>query len=218
MRPVVQPRDWRRDWTDAGPPDEEWAVDFPPGADERDIAAAGVAGRCFVRTRTRIPRHGAGAELRIALAKCDRYLAAPAAGAFVRWRWVPGAVLPCGRLVVVARDDEFLAGVLASRWLEVWCRGNGGASAVAGARSLPLPWAADTARGSLSDEQEERRAAVVRAWRAGGDGVADIPPETCAAEELDAAVAAAYGWPAGVDEPEALARLRQAAAPVTIGG
>ena len=75
-------------------------------------------------------------------------------------------------------------------------------------RRFPLPWAPETLRGSLTREREERRDAVVRAWRASGGGLADPEPEGCAVEELDAAVAAAYGWPAGIEDDEALRRLR----------
>ena len=208
VRPVVTPADWRSAWPESGPPARRWVVDFPPGADERALAEAGPAGRVFARSGARIARRGTAAELRIALAKCDRYLATPAGVRAARWRWVPAAALPGGALVVVARDDEFLAGVLASRWLEVWRRGLGRKLDAAAVRSFPLPWSPETPRGALSREQEERRDAVVRAWRAAGGGLADFDPAGFAAEELDAAVAAAYGWPAGCAEPEALRRLR----------
>jgi hypothetical protein len=213
VRPVVAPADWRVDWPDGQPPERVWAVDFPPGADERAIAEAGAAGRAFRRAGARIARRGAGAELRIALAKCDRYLASPAGPGPARWRWVPARMLPVGALVAVARDDEFLAGVLASRWLEVWRRGTGPRPAAAGVRSFPLPWSPSTPRGALTREQEERRDAVVRAWRAAGGGLADLDPEGFAAEELGSAVAAAYGWPAGIDDGEALRRLQAMATP-----
>ena len=208
VRPVVTPADWRTAWPEGGPPERRWAVDFPPGADERAIAEAGAAGRAFACCGARIARRGPAAELRIALAKCDRYLATPAGSRAVRWRWVPAAALPGGALVVVARDDEFLAGVLASRWLEVWRRGLGRRLDAATVRSFPLPWSPERLRGSLTREQEERRDTVVRAWRAAGGGLADFDPEGYAAEELSAAVAAAYGWPADCDEAEALRRLR----------
>jgi hypothetical protein len=213
VRPVVTPVDWRCTWPDGQPPERVWAVDFPPGADERAIAEAGAAGRAFLRARGRIARRGAGAELRIALAKCDRYLASPAGAKPARWRWVPAEALPAGALVVVVRDDEFLAGVLASDWLEVWRHGTGCRLASA-ARSFPLPWPADTPRGGLTREQEELRAAVVRAWRAAGGGLEDLDPEGFAAEGLGSTVAAAYGWPAGIDGGEALRRLRVMATPV----
>ena len=216
VRPVAAPGDWRRAWPEGVPPARTWAVDFPPGADERFLSEAGAAGRSFRRAGARIARRGAAAELRIALAKCDRYLATPAGNGRARWRWVPAAALPGGALIVVARDDEFLAGVLASRWLEVWRRGAGRRLDAGTVRSFPLPWAPETLRGSLTREREERRDVVVRAWRAAGGGLADFAPESCAAEELDAAVAAAYGWPAGLGAEEALRRLR-APAPVAEG-
>ena len=208
VRPVVVPADWRRPWPEVVPPGRVWAVDFPPGADERAFAEAGAAGRAFCRSGARIARRGAGAELRIALAKCDRYLASPAGPSPARWRWVPAGTLPAGALVVVARDDEFLAGALVSHWLEVWRRGTVSRSFAGAVRSFPLPWSPSTPRGALTREQEERRDAVVRAWRAAGGGLADLDPESFAAEELGSAVAAAYGWPAGIDDGEALRRLQ----------
>lgn len=208
VRPVVAPADWRHAWPEDGPRWRRWVVDFAPGAGERDLAAAGAAGRAFRRAGGRIARRGAAAELRIALAKCDRYLATPAGAGPARWRWVPAAALPCGALVVVARDDDFLAGVLASRWLEVWRRGLGRKLDAATVRSFPPPWAPETPRGALSREQEERRDAVVRAWRACGGGWADCAPEGFAADDLAAAVAAAYGWPAGIDAEAGFVRLR----------
>ena len=208
VRPVVVPADWRRPWPEGVPPGRVWAVDFPPGADERAFAEAGAAGRVFERAGGRIVRSGPAAELRIALAKCDRYLATPAGARAARWRWVPAQALPGGALVAVVRDDDFLAGVLASRWLEVWRRGLGRRLDAAAVRSFPLPWSPELPRGALSREREERRDAVMRAWRAAGGGLADFDPEGAAAEELDAAVVAAYGWPTGIDGADALRRLR----------
>lgn len=210
VRPVVAPADWRRPWPEDGPVPRRWAVDFPPGADERLLAAAGAAGRAFARSGARIPRRGAAAELRIALAKCDRFLATPAGTGGARWRWVPAPVLPVGALVVVARDDEFLAGVLASRWLEVWRAGRRLDAALV--RGFPLPWPAATPRGALTRDQEERREAVVRAWRSAGTGADELSAGSVAAEELDARVAAVYGWPATIDDGAARARLALRAA------
>ncbi|MFT3830329.1 MAG: hypothetical protein QM691_11570 [Opitutaceae bacterium] len=215
VRPVLRPADWRREWTTDGPEPRAWAIDFPPGADERDLAAAGEAGRCFTRSGARIPRAGAGAGLRIALAKCDRFLATPAGKRAARWRWLPGTTLPCGELVVVARDDEFLAGVLASWWFDLWWRhGPGGRLDVGSARSFPLPWPVETPRGALTREQEERRSAVVRAWRAAGDGAPRYASADEADDGLTRTVAAAYGWPAEIDGADALARLRLRAWPM----
>jgi hypothetical protein len=208
VRPVIRPTDWRDAWTEDGPEPHCWAVDFPPGADERDVAGAGEPGRCFLRSGASIPRRGSGAELRIALAKCDRFLATPVAVGPARWRWLPATTLPCGRLVVVARDDEFLAGVLASRWFEIWRRDFGARLAVDAVCGFPLPWSPDTPRGALTREQEERRAAIVRAWRAADGGWTDFDPEGNAADDLAGAVAAAYGWRTDIEPDDASARLR----------
>jgi hypothetical protein len=207
VRPLLGRADWRRGWPEGEAPVARWVIDFPPGADERALAQAGEAGRVFQRAGARIARCGPAAELRIALAKCDRYLAAPAGGGRARWRWVPAAALPGRGLVVAVRDDEFLAGVLASRWLEVWLRGTGRRLGVAALQRFPLPWAPDAPRGALTREQEERRAVVVQAWRATGGGVPDLATDACAAQDLAVAVAAVYGWPAGIEEADALRLL-----------
>lgn len=212
VRPLLGTADWREDWSGGEAPVRRWAIDFPPGEDERAVAQAGEVGRIFQRGGGRIVRCGPAAELRIALAKCDRYLAAPAGGRRARWRWVPAAMLPGRGLAVAARDDEFLAGVLGSVWLEVWLRGTGRRLGVSALRGFPLPWAPDTLRGTLTRAQEERRSAVVQAWRAGGGGLQDLEPESYAAQDLAAAVAAAYGWPAGLAVEEALRHLLLAGA------
>ena len=207
VRPLLGRADWRGNWPEGEGPAERWVIDFPPGADERTLAQAGKVGRIFQRGGARIARRGPAAELRIALAKCDRYLAAPAGGWRAQWRWVPAATLPGRGLVVAARDDEFLAGVLASRWLEVWLRGTGRRLGAAALQRFPLPWAPDAPRGALSREQEERRTAVVQAWRSTGCGDRDLATDDGAAQELAEAVAAAYGWPGAIEAPEALRRL-----------
>ncbi|MBK8478079.1 MAG: hypothetical protein IPL39_17780 [Opitutaceae bacterium] len=207
----MAPVDWGADWPEGEAPVRRWAIDFPPGEDERAVVQAGEVGRVFRRAGGRIVRRGPGAELRIALAKNDRFLASPAGGLGARWRWVPASMLPARGLVAAVRDDEFLAGVLGSAWLEAWLRATGRRLGASTLRCFPLPWPADTRRGALTGAQEERRTAVVRAWRGAGGGVVDVEPESAAAQELAAAVAAAYGWPAGLAAEEALCRLLFAA-------
>ena len=207
VRPYVGRCDWREEWPEGEAPARYWVIDFPPGADECTLERAGEPGRIFQRAGARIATRGPAAELRIALAKCDRFLATPAGGLRARWRWVPAAALPGRGLVVAVRDDEFLAGVLGSVWLQVWLRGTGRRLGAAGLRSFPLPWAPDTPRGALTREREDRRWAVVQAWRAAGGGVRDIDADGFAGQDLSAAVAAAYGWPADIRAEDALGLL-----------
>lgn len=204
VRPLLEAGDWRGDWSEGEAPVRRWVIDFPPGEDERAVSQAGEVGGVFQRAGGRIVRRGRAAELRIALAKCDRFLAAPAGGLRARWRWVSAAILPGRGLVAAVRDDEFLAGVLGSSWLEAWLRGTGRRLGAGALRGFPLPWAADTRRGALTGAQEEQRTAVVRAWRAAGGGTVDVEPGSAAAHELAAAVAAAYGWPAGLTPEQAV--------------
>ena len=61
--------------------------------------------------------------------------------------------------------------------------------------SYPFPWPPGTGLSALTAAQEEHRHAIARAIR-GND-----------AENLNAAVAAAYGWPADLEDAELLKRL-----------
>lgn len=208
VRPLIAPIDWRGAWPEGEAPTQRWVLDFPPGADDRMLALAGKLGQSFQRAGGRVVRRGPAAELRIALAKCDRYLATPAGGWRARWRWVPAAALPGRGLVATVRDDEFLAGVLGSAWMEIWLRGTGQRLGARALHRFPLPWAPDTPRGTLTREQEERRTAVVQAWRAAGGGATDSMAASFATQDLAAAVATAYGWPTEIEAHEALQRLQ----------
>jgi len=194
LRPLAAPAAWRR-----------WAIDFPPDSDRRSEPE--WAWRRFVAGGARLPPRAAGAELRIALAKTERYLATPAARRQTDWRWLPGHFLPQRGLVVLVRDDGFLAAVAASYWMEVWRQAQPGPVGLALWRAFPFPWAPDTPRSALSREQEDRRTSVVQAARAAGVGAAAGGGNFPTAD-LTTAVAAAYGWPGALAGAEALARLQ----------
>ncbi len=180
---------------------EQWLVDFPPGLDEREAALFAFP---FDHLRRAFGGGGGGPwwvnphaqpALRAALARLERYLAAPAGGPPV-FRWVSSELLPDDSLLVVARDDDWVAAVLASRAFGLWWDARhtrrDPARTVA---TFPFPWPPGTALGALTRDQEEARFALARAAR--GDD----------ADAREAAVAAAYGWPAGLGDEDLLARL-----------
>jgi hypothetical protein len=180
---------------------EQWMVDFPPGMDEREAALFVMPYEHLRRTLGQATQGPwwmnpfARRELRAALARVGRYLAAPASGPPV-FRWVESDLLPDDSLVVVARDDDWMAAVLASRAFGLWWdRHHTRRDPARSVATFPFPWAPDTALNALSREREEVRFALARAGR--GDD----------REAVESAVAAAYGWPAGADDAALLARL-----------
>ena len=130
------------------------------------------------------------------LARLDRYCAAPRAGPVPDWDWIGSDQLPADTLLVVARDDDFTAGVLRSSGFAAWWAqfGPGPASPLV-VDSFPFPWPPATALSSLTSRQQELRFAVARAARQADQ------------DQLDRTVAAAYGWPATLEATAALPHL-----------
>lgn len=169
------------------------AIDFPR---EMSTAEAQLyAGPFTTLTRARLPLHSPARNdaLRNALARVERFLACPADETEPAFAWIEGDVLPDDSLVVWARDDDFSAGVLASRPFALWC-GNC-ADVFSALRSFPFPWPPATPLSSLSRVQEEQRFTLSRAARSEN------------ADAIETALAAAYGWPTDLDDPDLFTRL-----------
>ncbi len=153
-----------------------WIIDFPaemsPG--ERALYPLPRA------SCPAVPAPKPSQALRPALARLDRYLAAPLRhpGPFL---WFDAALLPDDSLAVWTRDDDYSAGMLNSRLFSLWSHEQD-ADLVAALHSYPFPWPPGTPLGSLTREQEEHRHAIAKAARA-GDG-----------DSLNAAVLQSYGW------------------------
>jgi hypothetical protein len=123
-------------------------VDFPGdlSGDEAALYAgpfswlaerSGDAGTEFWRN----PR--AQPALRAALARRTRALATPL-GAGPDWAWIDAELLPDESLLVVARDDDFTHGVLASRWFRLWGeKFHDPAAPERVVNAFPFPWALD---------------------------------------------------------------------------
>ena len=180
--------------------------------------------------------HGVPAQtMRQALGTLDRYLVTPSVAKHRLFRWVDGAVLPDRRLIVFARDDDYFFGVLHSRLHELWTlelssrHGDGNNPTYNNTTcflTFPLPWPpgeepseSPLVRGIA---EAARRLHELREGWLNPDGplVADLRQRTLtnlynerpawldtAHRWLDEAVCAAYGWPPGLSDAEALARL-----------
>jgi len=196
LRRLVTAADPRR-------PAMHWQIDFPAQMGEREAALYehpfDQLRRAVRPTRDRwwVNPH-ADLRLRTALARCERYLATPVGAEPPDFRWFDSSIIPDDTLVAVARDDDFAHGVLAARPFALWWRQyHSRRSPTLAPDSFPFPWPPATGLSALTAAQEEQRHALARAAR-GGD-----------AETLNAAVAAAYGWPADLPDEELLALLSE---------
>ncbi|MDD5706662.1 MAG: class I SAM-dependent DNA methyltransferase [Kiritimatiellae bacterium] len=173
-------------------------------------------------------------EMRKALRGMKRFIATPRHSKHRLFVWLSAELLANDSTITFAREDDYFFGVLHSRIHEVWARAQGTQlrEEESGARytpttsfeTFPLPWppgqepTADpryTAIAAASRELVAKR----DAWLAGVDP-ADRKPRTLtrlyndrptwldlAHRQLDAAVAAAYGWPVGLPDEAILERL-----------
>jgi hypothetical protein len=170
-----------------------WMLDFPA---EMSAAEAALFVEPFRLLRQRGLRPGnpsRNAELRNALARLDRYLAMPVSAPEPVFDWMEGELLPDDSLLVWARDDDFSAGVLASRVFELWWQQAPGIVAL---QTFPFPWPPATPLSSLTRDQEEHRHALARATRAGNE------------EATNTAVLRAYELTDDANVEQILTRLR----------
>ena len=228
-----------RPWAGAadlrGTPRRRWIIDFPPDMDEREAplyAQPYARVRRLVRPvwggrRTRWWVHGRPQpEMRIALAKHDRFIATPAAGRARIFAWLPPDWLPAHSLVVFAHDDDWFLGVLHSRAHGVWTRAARRYTPAACFDTFPFPWPPTTPLSKLTRVRDEQRTAIAfaartldvqrRAWLEAEEVAAPTLSALYRLEppwldelhaRLDAAVAAAYGWPPGISDQEITSRL-----------
>ena len=231
-------------------PQRMWIIDFPPGMEE-DEAMFYEQPYEYIRRHVRPKRadnkravyrerwwiHAeARPEMRIALAKRDRFIATPTVSKHRVFVWLPPETLPDHQLIVFARDDDWFFGVLHSRFHQIWalCLGTQLRETESGFRytpttcfeTFPFPWPPGTPLGKLTRAQDDQRTAIAQAARAldvvRADWLGDRsdPTRTLTAlynsppgwlqrahASLDEAVATAYGWPADLPEDEIITRL-----------
>lgn len=184
LRPYADPGDFR-----AGPRGR-WVVDFPADLTQEEASLYGEPWKLFSASGGRL--HERADPLRIAIARMGSFLAAPAARVPRGFLPMEAPTLPGAGLVVAASEDDFVCAVLQSGVFAAWVGAHGGRLRVRHVASFPFPWAPHAEFNSLSRVQVELRDAVNHA----------------PVDNLDAAVAAAYGWKAALDEDEFVARLR----------
>lgn len=172
------------------------------------------------------PRPG----MRKALDGLDRYIATPTTSKHRLFVWLDAHVLPDHALIVFARDDDFTFGVLHSRIHELWARRMGTQlrEAESGFRytpsttfeTFPFPDATAELREAVSVVAARLDHLRSQWLNPPGQDAAFLKSRTLTSlyndpptwlqqlhEELDAAVAAAYGWPTIVSDEEALESL-----------
>jgi hypothetical protein len=189
--------------TDPRRPGFHWQIDFPAEMSEREASLYEQPFHHLFRT-LRPKRDGwwrnahADQALRAALARRERYLAAPIDSEPPAFAWFDATIIPDETLLAVARDDDFIYGILQSRvFASWWHRMHSCRSPTLAFESFPFPWPPGTPLHALSAVQEEQRHAVARAVRAGDNA------------RLHEVVSAAYGWPADLDADVWLDQLSQ---------
>lgn len=167
--------------------------------------------------------------MRAALWGLERFIVTPAVSKHRVFAWLPSEVLPDHRLFAFARDDDYFFGILQSRAHEIWSLRLGSWHGVGNDpvynsstcfETFPLPEAGESQRvviGRAAMELDRLRTAWLNPnsisdtdlnHRTLTNLYNDRPTWLANAHtELDAVVAAAYGWPTGISEDECLARL-----------
>ena len=169
-------------------------------------------------------------EMREAVRHLSRLIVTPRVSKHRLFAWIEKETLPDSATIAIARDDDYTFGVLHSRFHELWARGMGTQlrEVESGFRYTPTTCFETF---PFPDPDEAQRAVIVAAavqlnqLREGWLN----PPNATASElkrrtltnlynqrptwlvndhaALDAAVAAAYGWPDGLSDVDILGRL-----------
>jgi type II restriction/modification system DNA methylase subunit YeeA len=188
------------------------------------------------RTRERWWIHGeARPGLRKALGKLKRCIVTPEVSKHRIFAWMNTDIVPDHKLHVIARDDDYMFGILQSHIHEVWtlaqCSwiGVGNDPSYSSSRTFetfPFPWAPKVA---LADDQRAKGIATAaselvkkrNAWlHPQGASREELKKRTLTRlyneaptwltdlhRKLDHAVLAAYGWPKNLSDDEILIRL-----------
>jgi SAM-dependent methyltransferase len=168
--------------------------------------------------------------MREALSGLTRFVATPITSKHRLFRWLSTDALPMVSVVAIARDDDYAFGVLHSRIHEAWARGMGTQlrEVESGFRytpttcfeTFPFPRPSDLQREAIAEAARDLDRLRTGWLTPPGLSDADLAKRTLtnlynarptwlaqAHERLDAAVLAAYGWPADIDHDDLLARL-----------
>jgi hypothetical protein len=179
-----------------GEPAESWQIDFPA---HFTLPEAALYEGPFDHLQHQAPdwrNPHLNPALRRALARVSRYLATPVDADTPDWIWIEEDAVPDASLVVVARDDDFTHGVLASDAFAAWYQAHYATLPPDQlVTSFPFPWPPATGLSGLSAAQEESRHVVARASRTDNHAA------------LHEAVCRAYGWPVDLSESELLGKV-----------
>ena len=169
-------------------------------------------------------------EMREGLKGLCRYIVTPTTAKHRLFVWLSAAVLPDHSLIAIARDDDYTFGVLHSRFHEVWARAMGTQlrEAESGMRytpttcfeTFPFPEPDDAQRAAITEAAARLNDLRERWLNPPNMATDDLKGRTLTNlynwrptwlanvhADLDAAVAAAYGWPADLSDAEILERL-----------
>ena len=159
-------------------------------------------------------------EMRQALRGLARFIVTPTTAKHRLFSWLRAEALPDHSLIVIAHDDDYTFGVLHSRFHEVWALAMGTQlesrpryTPTTCFETFPFPEPDDAQRAAVA-EAAARLNELREGWLK-GDAKATLtnlynqrPAWLANAHAaLDAAVAAAYGWPADLDDTAILERL-----------
>jgi hypothetical protein len=165
--------------------------------------------------------------MRAALAGLTRFIATPTTSKYRVFSWLAADVLASVALIAVARDDDFTFGVLQSRAHEIWSLAVGTQLETRprytpnpAFETFPFPRPTDVQRGAIAEAARDLDRLRTGWLNPPGLSDADLAKRTLtnlynarptwlaqAHERLDAAVLAAYDWPADIDREDLLARL-----------
>jgi type II restriction/modification system DNA methylase subunit YeeA len=165
--------------------------------------------------------------LRAALAGLTRFIATPTTSKYRVFSWLPAVVLPSVALIAVARDDDFTFGVLQSRAHDMWSLAVGTQLETRprytpnrAFETFPFPRPTEPQREAIAEAARDFDRLRTGWLNPAGLSDAALAKRTLtnlynarptwlaqAHERLDAAVLAAYGWPADINDEELLTRL-----------
>ena len=166
-------------------------------------------------------------EMRKALHGLDRYIATPRVSKYRLFAWIQKETVSDSATIAVARNDDYTFGVLHSRFHEVWSLAMGTQletrpryTPTTCFETFPFPHPTDAQRDAIAAAAAELDRLREGWLNPEGIGATELRRRTLtnlynrrptwlhnAHAALDAAVAAAYGWPADLADGEILERL-----------